>query len=98
MFLWVSMMLILMKRMDSDVDFEAILDEVSDSLADLYQWGLERLERDLVWRERAWIKEIIMWIVVTKYDLHLTELEALIVSSHKFRDGTPSTKLCYVVN
>jgi tetratricopeptide (TPR) repeat protein len=81
MFLWVTMLLKYLERMDSTEDFRSILEEVPDSLSGLYREVLSKLNNDLVERERLWIKEIITWTVMAKRDLKLSELELAIVQS-----------------
>src|SRR6202035_6015266 len=86
MFLWVTMMLKYLERMDSSEDLRSILEEVPDSLNGLYREVLSKLNQDLVKRERLWIKEVITWTVMAKRDLKLSELELGIVQSRTIRE------------
>lgn len=81
------MMLKYLERMDSDIDFSSILEEVPESLNGLYQRLLTKLSKDLIKRERMWIREIITWTVTAKRDLKLSELEVGIARSRNIRAG-----------
>lgn len=87
MFIWVSTMLECLGRADSDDDFEAILSEVPDSINDLYLKILKRFEKDLIRNEKAWLKEILMWVTLSQRALNLAELETGIRYSRKLRSG-----------
>lgn len=85
MFLWVSTMLNLLERMDSDDDFQQCLKEVPEEINDVYLRGLMRLEKDLSSAEKVWVQEVISWAVMAKRNLLVSELAEGITLSRNMR-------------
>jgi len=100
MFLWVSLILRDLETMDTYEDMKEILDNPPDKINDTYQSILERLHRDNHRSGKNWIREIITWVVTSKRDLTLPELEAAILVSQgkrEFRDFRATVGKCSAI-
>ena len=94
MFLWVKTILDLLRNLIFDDDLRAILENPPQKINEVYQKVLERLYHDLDEYELPWISEIILWTVMSKRDLTLSEIEvAIVLSRGKYARATKSKVL-----
>jgi len=85
MFLWVSSVLDLLGRCVCDLDFEEILEEIPDTLNDVYCKSLERLTRDLSKSEKRWVKMLFCWVIMAKRNLAVSELKVALPIAYQIR-------------
>jgi tetratricopeptide (TPR) repeat protein len=87
MFLWVKEMLEYLATMVSDIDLKTILQNPPREINELYQKILARLYVDLE-PELPWVKKIISWILVSKRDLTVAEIEGAVIFSRETDSAT----------
>jgi hypothetical protein len=85
MFLWVTTIIEYLNAMDGEDELTEILSKPPSTITEVYHIVLVGLQRDYFPHELSWIKEIILWTVMAKRDMTMSEIEVAIrISREKY--------------
>jgi hypothetical protein len=91
MFLWVTTIIEYLNAMDGEDELTEILSKPPSTITEVYHIVLVGLQRDYFPHELSWIKEIILWTVMAKRDMTMSEIEVAIRISREKYDRNQNT-------